>query len=681
MRAFVVRPFGTREGIDFDAVGQRLIEPALLDVEFSGDTTQAITEAGSIHEDMFLELVGAQLVLADISIHNANVFYELGIRHALRPRATILLRAQSVAGDPKIRADVPFDIHGLRYCTYDPEDPAASVEDLKRSIRETAAAYRVDSPVYRLLPDLVVDAAKLRVLPLELVEQIDQARRAKRKADLRLLAEDVQGMRFEEPALRLIAEALSGVGDDAGAVEAWVRLRITRPNDYDANHRLATLYAGQGDLTRSDQTIARAFSNLTLTDSQRSELHALRGSNLKRHWRAAWQDGPSVEERQRRALRSPHLSEAIAQYVRGFDFDLDNYYTGLNALSLAHVQLGVACRQHETWRTNFASESDAAAALRELESHVERLSTLVDAVLRAKADNARRRDDTDPWLLVSLADLRFLQTDDPGRVVGGYERAASALDQAQRQSVTAQLKLFARLGLRQELVATALAAVGGDEPAAQARSDLEALVFIGHGIDSRSGPERFPGRLEGTVAEAIEDRVRAAKEVAGRAGRDLIGLAAASDGGDILFHEACGRVGVGTGVYLPIPDELYRSSEGFSPIWLRRYLDVLASREVHTMNISPLIPSWLDLRPETSSWPRFNRWLLHQGKVRTDRVTVLALWDGQPSRWLGGVANMVDIAPRRGVSVDVIDLAALVSPHRAESKTQQEAADTPVTAA
>ena len=34
--------------------------------------------------DMFQLLLTADLVVADISIHNANVFYELGMRHALR---------------------------------------------------------------------------------------------------------------------------------------------------------------------------------------------------------------------------------------------------------------------------------------------------------------------------------------------------------------------------------------------------------------------------------------------------------------------------------------------------------------------------------------------------------------------------------------------------------------------
>ena len=37
-------------------------------------------------------LIEADLVIADISIHNANVFYELGIRHALRPWRTYMIR-------------------------------------------------------------------------------------------------------------------------------------------------------------------------------------------------------------------------------------------------------------------------------------------------------------------------------------------------------------------------------------------------------------------------------------------------------------------------------------------------------------------------------------------------------------------------------------------------------------
>ena len=98
MRVFVVRPFGEKEGIDFERVDKELIQPALArlvaqGLQVSGGTTAEINRAGNIREDMFRLLVVADLVIADVSIHNANVFYELGIRHALRPRHTFTIRS------------------------------------------------------------------------------------------------------------------------------------------------------------------------------------------------------------------------------------------------------------------------------------------------------------------------------------------------------------------------------------------------------------------------------------------------------------------------------------------------------------------------------------------------------------------------------------------------------------
>jgi hypothetical protein len=48
-------------------------------------------EAGYPRRYVFSVLT-ADLVIADISIHNANVFYELGVRHALRDKKTFLIR-------------------------------------------------------------------------------------------------------------------------------------------------------------------------------------------------------------------------------------------------------------------------------------------------------------------------------------------------------------------------------------------------------------------------------------------------------------------------------------------------------------------------------------------------------------------------------------------------------------
>jgi len=111
-RAFIVRPFNVKEGVNFETVDELLIQPALKAAGLEGATTANIAQAGNIREDMFRLLVTADLVIADVSIHNANVFYELGVRHGLRPRGTLLIRA---AVD-----DYPFDLQTDRFLLYDP---------------------------------------------------------------------------------------------------------------------------------------------------------------------------------------------------------------------------------------------------------------------------------------------------------------------------------------------------------------------------------------------------------------------------------------------------------------------------------------------------------------------------------------------------------------------------------
>src|SRR3954470_4604173 len=119
MRAFVIRGFGVKAGVDFDRVHEELIGPALETVGLEGGTTGLIVEAGNIRDDVIHELVMADLVVADVSIHNANVFYELGVRHAARNRATVLIRARI--------DEVPFDLRVSGTCpTTRPAPPRRS---------------------------------------------------------------------------------------------------------------------------------------------------------------------------------------------------------------------------------------------------------------------------------------------------------------------------------------------------------------------------------------------------------------------------------------------------------------------------------------------------------------------------------------------------------------------------
>ena len=113
-RAFVIRPFGPKEDssgkkLDFESISKDLIEPALAAADLGGGTTGEIVDAGNIREDMFALILEADLVLCDITIHNANVFYELGVRHTARRNTTLPIFAD---------AHLPFDLNYVRALPY-----------------------------------------------------------------------------------------------------------------------------------------------------------------------------------------------------------------------------------------------------------------------------------------------------------------------------------------------------------------------------------------------------------------------------------------------------------------------------------------------------------------------------------------------------------------------------------
>ena len=162
---FVIMPFGKKTAdnplwtehdsigreIDFDAVYADIIEPAITELGLECKRCDEIAKSGSIHKTMITGIADADLAIVDLSTLNPNVFYELGVRHTLRPAVTILLRH---AG---IESGIPFNIGGMKVVDYDPAEPEAS----RRRIQEYAAnglaepEWR-DSLVQEMLPDLEV---------------------------------------------------------------------------------------------------------------------------------------------------------------------------------------------------------------------------------------------------------------------------------------------------------------------------------------------------------------------------------------------------------------------------------------------------------------------------------------------------------------------------------------------
>jgi O-acetyl-ADP-ribose deacetylase (regulator of RNase III) len=141
IQARFVRP------IEFDRIYRDIIEKAAEILDLECTRCDLIKGAGSIHADMIRKIWTADVAIVDISTLNANVFYELGIRHTLHLRVTVLVQRQGTAA--------PFNIQGYRVITYDETNQAgvdAAVGEIAAFVRKGLRDDDSDSPVYKHLP-------------------------------------------------------------------------------------------------------------------------------------------------------------------------------------------------------------------------------------------------------------------------------------------------------------------------------------------------------------------------------------------------------------------------------------------------------------------------------------------------------------------------------------------------
>src|SRR6266481_3965628 len=158
-KCFVVMGFGektdlaTGRTLDLDKTYRIIIKKAVEEAGLECIRADDIKHAGLIDVPMYELLLGADVVVADLSTSNANAIYELGVRHALRPHTTIVIAEKNFK--------FPFDIKSLLIRPYnhlgegiDAEDAEKARDSLKKAIQELAEKNDADSPVYTFLPTL-----------------------------------------------------------------------------------------------------------------------------------------------------------------------------------------------------------------------------------------------------------------------------------------------------------------------------------------------------------------------------------------------------------------------------------------------------------------------------------------------------------------------------------------------
>lgn len=334
---FVVMPFGTKPdgqggSVDFDAVYGGLIAPAVEAAGMQPLRADQELVGGIIHKPMFERLILADYAVADVTTANANVFYELGVRHAVRPYSTVLIGADV--------SRTPFDLAPDRVRPYAldasgrPADADRDRETLTGALRHSREAT-TDSPVFQLIDDLptpAIDRLKTDVFR----EQAEYSVEVKR----RLAAARERGakaVRELEGGLGPVEDVEAGVLVDLllsyRATKAWEEM-IRLVESLPAPLRKALLVreqygfalnrAGRGEEAES------VLRELISEHGPSSETCGLLGRVYKDRWEA---------EREGSVLAAQGLlDQAIDAYRRGFEADWRDAYPGVNAVTLMEIR-------------------------------------------------------------------------------------------------------------------------------------------------------------------------------------------------------------------------------------------------------------------------------------------------------------------------------------------------------
>jgi hypothetical protein len=140
-QCFVIMPFGEKTDvdgrtIDFDAIHENVISDAITGAAMRAAGGPAIecvrcdkiAQSGWVHRQMIEAIHHSEVVVVDLSTLNPNVFYELGVRHALRNQVTVLISRKGTK--------TPFNLQGFKYIAYDADTGAG-----RASARKAIAQY------------------------------------------------------------------------------------------------------------------------------------------------------------------------------------------------------------------------------------------------------------------------------------------------------------------------------------------------------------------------------------------------------------------------------------------------------------------------------------------------------------------------------------------------------------
>jgi len=363
-KCFVITGYGQKTDhiigreFDLDKLFKNAIKPTFEQLGYACHRAIDLNTSGGIDRVMFENILHADMVVVDLTTFNANVMYELGVRHVLRPYSTLLVC------ESESMNKIPFNIKKLTIHPYEHLGKGIDYEEIKRMVDliknlvvNLEASQTQDSPVYDSIQGLKVEYAAPHEQMIRTLEQ---------------------NFRHSEGSLSSYIErgeeALTN-GGYAHAKSEFQKALDLSPNDPYLIKRLA-LSTYKNDHSQQGLNDALSLLNqLNLNVENDTETMGLLGAVHKRLY------GLTTDP--------DHLDKSISYYRKGYVLH-DDYYNGVNYAQMKQIQLSL---ESDVREQNF------------LKSQINRTRSHVIDIVNKKLSLPKLKKEDKGWLTTTKAEV------------------------------------------------------------------------------------------------------------------------------------------------------------------------------------------------------------------------------------------------------------------------------------
>jgi hypothetical protein len=334
--------------INFDSIYNNLIVPAIEEAGLKPIRADEEKVGGIIHKPMFERLILCEYAVVDLTTANPNVFYELGVRHAVRPYSTVLLYAEGTK-------QLPFDISPLSAFSYKLDSSGNPDQQynkevkgiLKRRLIE-AQNPKTDSPIFQLVegfPDIQhikTDVFRERVnYSEELKKQLARIRREKDITNLRNFVLSLKNIKNQEAGV--IIDTFLSYRAIANKKEDWEEMAefvTLMPEPLLSTTLVQEQYAFALNRAGHSEEAERILLSLIEKKGPSSETNGILGRVYKDRWEKTYntEKNKNVDDGDDPNLSALYLDQAIDAYLKGFETDWRDTYPGINAITLMEIK-------------------------------------------------------------------------------------------------------------------------------------------------------------------------------------------------------------------------------------------------------------------------------------------------------------------------------------------------------